>query len=56
MIYAGVHKVENHKCEVIGCIAKIERICADVIPKYANCGGNYKATTFKYPAKLKAQI
>lgn len=55
VIYAGAHKVKSHKCGVIGCTAKIEKICTHVIPKCANCGENHHATAFKCPAKLKAQ-
>lgn len=55
VICAGAHKVESHKCEVIGCMAKIGKICTHVIPKCANCGGNHQATAFKCPAKLRAQ-
>lgn len=40
---------------VIGCTAKIRKICTHVTPKCANCGGNHQATAFKCPAKLRAQ-
>ncbi len=55
VICAGAHKVESHKCGVIGCTAKMGKICTHIIPKCANCGGNHQATAFKCPAKLRAQ-
>lgn len=54
-IFAGAHKVKSHKCDVTGCMAKIGNICTHIIPKCANCRGNYQATAFKCPAKLRAQ-
>lgn len=56
MICTGAHKVENHKCGVIGYTAKIGKICTYVTSKCANCEGNHQATAFKCPAKLRAQI
>lgn len=55
MICAGAHKVENYKCGVIRYKAKIGKICTNITPKYANCGGSHQATAFKCPAKLRAQ-
>lgn len=49
------HKLENHKCGLTGCTAKLGKICTHVIPKCANCGRNHQATIFKCPARLKAQ-
>lgn len=55
VICAGTHEVESHKYEITTCMAKIEKICTQVIPKCANCGGNHQATAFECPAKLRAQ-
>lgn len=55
IICVGVHKAENHRCGVTGCIVKGGEICTHVTPKYANCGGNHQATAYKCPARLKAQ-
>ena len=55
VICAGAHKAEDHRCGVIGCTAKMGKICTHVTPKCANCGGNHQATAFKCPARLKAQ-
>lgn len=55
VIYAGVHKSENHKCGVTDCAAKWGKICVHVVPKCANCGGNHQVTAFKCPARQKAQ-
>ncbi len=55
VICTSAHKTENHRCGVTGCILKMGKLCTQVIPKYANCGGSYKATAFKCPARLKAQ-
>ncbi len=54
VICTGTPKVENHKCGVIRCTAKIGKICTHVTSKYANCGENYQTTTFKCPVKLRA--
>lgn len=55
VICTGAHKVESHKCGITGCAAKVGKTCTHIIPKYANCRGNYRATIFRCPARLKAQ-
>ena len=55
VICPDAYNVKNHKCGLIGCTAKIGKIYTHVTSKCANCGGNYQATTFKCPAKLRAQ-
>lgn len=37
VICANTHKVENHKCGMIGYTAKIGKICTYVTSKYVNC-------------------
>lgn len=55
VICAGDHKAENHTCGITGCNVKKGKICAYVMPKCANYGGNHQTTAFKCPARLKAQ-
>ena len=55
VICAGAHKVQDHRCGVIGCTMKMGKICTHVTPKCANCGAKHQATTFRCPARLKAQ-
>ncbi len=55
VIFAGAHKVQDHRCGVTGCTMKIGKICTHVTPKCANCGTKHQATAFRCPARLKAQ-
>lgn len=41
MICVDAYKIESYKYRVIECMAKIEKICSHVIPKYANYRENY---------------
>ena len=55
MIYASVNKVEDYECGVTGCIVKMGKICTHITPKCVNYGGKYQNTTFRCPARAKAQ-
>lgn len=50
------HKAKNHRYGVTWYSVKMGKICIYVHLKSVNCWGNYQATTFKYPTKLKTQI
>lgn len=55
VICISAHKAKNHRYGVTGYTVKMGKIYTHVTPKYANCGGNYQATAFKDPARLKTQ-
>lgn len=39
----GLHKFENHQCEVAGYNKGKGKICGYITPKYANCSRTYIA-------------
>lgn len=53
VICAGAHKVEDHRCEVIGFTVEIGKIRTHVTSKYANCGSKQQIIAFKCLARLK---
>lgn len=53
VIYFRVHKSENHKYKINGCITKRKKIYKHILPKYENNGGNYLTTVFKYSTRQK---
>lgn len=55
MIYARIHKSENHKYEVTRCATKKKEICIYIVPKCINCGSNHQTIAFKRPVRQKTQ-
>lgn len=55
-ICAGAHKVENHRCGVVGCTKGVGKVCVHVMLKCANCGENHAANSPRCSSRHKADI
>ena len=51
VICAGPHKIEDHRCGVIGC-----KVCIHVTVHYENCGGGHSANSSQYTLRHKAEV
>ena len=50
------HKMDKHQCEVNGYNKGLRKICAHVVVKCANCGGNHPANFNRCTSSQKAKI
>lgn len=56
VISAGPHKVEDHRCGVLGCKKGAGKVCVHVTVQCANCGGSHFASSSRCTLRHKAEI
>lgn len=58
IIYADLHQIEEHQCEVVGYKKDNRKICIHITVIYTNCGDNHTANliccTSRHKVNLKA--
>ena len=54
-LYAGPHRLDEHRCGVNGCQSGSRKSCSHVTPTCANCQSRHQATFFKCPVRYKAE-
>ncbi len=56
VICAGPHKIEEHRCGVVGCRKGNGKICVHVTAVCASCGGNHTANFPRCASRHEANI
>jgi hypothetical protein len=51
---SGNHRTSDHKCNVVGCTAKLTSLCGHTLEKCPNCRGNHIAFSSRCAKKTKA--
>lgn len=55
IICAGLHKVSEHRCGVVGCSKGVGKSCIHVVAKCANCNSNHPANSPRCALRHEAE-
>lgn len=56
IICAGLHKIEEHRCGVVGCRKGNGKICVYITALCANCGSQHTANFLRCALRHKANV